>query len=614
MKCYSYIRFSSKEQRLGGSRERQHDKAKKFADKMNWDMDESLCMYDEGLSAFHAVHRSRGELGVFLKLVEAGKIETPSALLVENLDRLSREQVTSQLTLFLGIIEAGITIVTLMDERIYDKKSLGEDTSQLFISISIMARAHEESKSKQDRRGYAWEKARKNARKGKKIKARCAGWLKLNKKTGEFEYIEKHVESVRRIYELYLDGHGVHTICKILNKEKRTTFHKSTKGWGHTQVKRLLETRAVIGEIQFMKTASTESGKKTYIEDGDAVKDYYPAIIDEDTFYQAQQLQKIKKGSFGKVGKMNNLFSGIVRCGYCGATKQFGVRGRNKIKYLMCRNAKTGLCSAGMIFSFKYKDLEDAFLSYCSRLKVNDIISDEMSDNKKQIENLRKQVVTLTSKIEESKIKVDNFSEAIGSGSIDFIALFRDKIEVELAFQKDSKDHLQELSAEIVELESVEKKSSESLKSLQTLIEQLKSEDDTVRLSVRRKLQKNIKELVTEIKLYQAGKYYVEMFIEDDSFKHLVHENKAIHSRRMAQYREAEIHFRAGGVMVLAHDYEKEGLRLAWETEEDNRITKKTLDGLAKNDNISAEILEEIATQEILFKKNVEGIKFKDEE
>jgi DNA invertase Pin-like site-specific DNA recombinase len=45
----------------------------------------------------YVLHKSKGALGQFLKLVEQGCIAKGSTLLVENMDRLSREQVLDAL-------------------------------------------------------------------------------------------------------------------------------------------------------------------------------------------------------------------------------------------------------------------------------------------------------------------------------------------------------------------------------------------------------------------------------------------------------------------------------------------------------------------------------------
>ncbi|GAG98906.1 unnamed protein product [marine sediment metagenome] len=74
MKAYSYIRFSSPEQRKGDSMRRQIAASEQYAQQHNLTLDNTLRMTDEGLSAFHGMHRTKGALGVFLKLVEQNKV------------------------------------------------------------------------------------------------------------------------------------------------------------------------------------------------------------------------------------------------------------------------------------------------------------------------------------------------------------------------------------------------------------------------------------------------------------------------------------------------------------------------------------------------------------
>jgi len=90
-KVYSYIRFSNLDQKKGNSTARQAQFAKSWATKNNMTLDSSLVMTDEGLSAYSGAHRNRGSLGQFLQLVEHEKIPVGSVLIVEAIDRLSRE-------------------------------------------------------------------------------------------------------------------------------------------------------------------------------------------------------------------------------------------------------------------------------------------------------------------------------------------------------------------------------------------------------------------------------------------------------------------------------------------------------------------------------------------
>ena len=116
MKAYSYVRFSTPEQMKGDSLRRQLEQSRRWADEHNVELDESL--QDIGVSGFKGKNRTEGALGRFLDLVQHGKIERGSYLLVESLDRLSREEVLSALASFTFIVKAGVTIVTLQDGQI----------------------------------------------------------------------------------------------------------------------------------------------------------------------------------------------------------------------------------------------------------------------------------------------------------------------------------------------------------------------------------------------------------------------------------------------------------------------------------------------------------------
>ena len=88
-------------------------------------------------------------MGQLEKQVAEGKIPRGTVLIVENLDRLSREDIVSAQLLLLNLINQGIEIVALSDnERRYSKETLAANPFELMISIMVMSRAHEESKIK----------------------------------------------------------------------------------------------------------------------------------------------------------------------------------------------------------------------------------------------------------------------------------------------------------------------------------------------------------------------------------------------------------------------------------------------------------------------------------
>jgi len=164
-KAYSYIRFSSPQQLKGDSLRRQLEASRAYAEAHDMILDDSL--RDIGVSAFKGKNATEGALKKFIELLEAGRIEKVSVLILESLDRLSRQQVFTALGLFSSILSAGIEIVTLADNQHYTAASIN-DVGQIMFSLISMSRSHEESAVKSKRLAASWENRRKLAVEGKR--------------------------------------------------------------------------------------------------------------------------------------------------------------------------------------------------------------------------------------------------------------------------------------------------------------------------------------------------------------------------------------------------------------------------------------------------------------
>ncbi len=152
--AYSYIRFSHPDQAKGDSIRRQMVAAADWSERNRISLDTSTTLHDLGKSAFTGTHRTnpdRHALAAFLKLVEAGKVPRGSYLILENLDRLSREHIQPALLLALNLLQAGIRIVQLKPaEMVFDDKS---DTMPVMMMMMELSRGHGESAMKSERIG-----------------------------------------------------------------------------------------------------------------------------------------------------------------------------------------------------------------------------------------------------------------------------------------------------------------------------------------------------------------------------------------------------------------------------------------------------------------------------
>ncbi len=294
-KVYSYIRFSTPEQRLGDSERRQLEAAEAYAQRKQLEFDESPMM-DEGRSAYHGVHRKKGHLGRFMRLIETGEVPPGSILIVENIDRLSREDFLQAFETVRRIISNNVTIVTLTPEAEYNKESLhGGLIHQL---VGQMQMAHDESSKKAKRGKENWKQKRKLARKqGQVLTRRRPAWLGIATKDGcvlpaghqggrvdysevQFVVIPDAAEAIRMAFQHKLDGIGARASAAKLNADAPW---KPRNGWRDSYVKKTLSNRTVLGEYQPHEIVD---GKR--VPSGDAIEGYYPPIVLPEVFFAVQ--------------------------------------------------------------------------------------------------------------------------------------------------------------------------------------------------------------------------------------------------------------------------------------------------------------------------------------
>ena len=243
--------MSTETQLKGDSLRRQLEASAKYAKENELELVESIdgkALRDIGVSGFKGKNSQRGVLAYFLEALKNGKVESNAVLLIESLDRLSRDRLTEALTQFISILDYGIEIVTLTDRQRYTKEIINQNQGAIFISLAIMFRANEESEIKSQRLQAVWNHKRSIAHE-KPTTTIAPGWLTFSPKTKRFEVIPARVKIVRKIFELCSDTCGQHGITKYLNENAIPVFGKS-KLWNRSYVHKILANRAVLGEFQ----------------------------------------------------------------------------------------------------------------------------------------------------------------------------------------------------------------------------------------------------------------------------------------------------------------------------------------------------------------------------
>lgn len=445
-KAYSYLRFSTPEQLKGDTLRRQIDAAQRYSRSNDLDLDTDFTFRDLGVSAFRGKHAEEGALAAFIEAVDTGRVEPGSYLLVESLDRLSRERIMSALHQFSDLLSKGIYIVTLSDGQVYDSESINSLTG-LIVPLVSMARANEESELKSKRLRAAWQNKRDRAAKGEHVLTRWApAWLEL--KNGKFVVIERRAAVVRRIFEMALKGIGIVNIARQLNVEGVAPFSRSN-GWYQSYVRKILYNEAVFGRFQPMRT-SYQDGKKRRVPDGEPIDNYYPAIVSEADFYKVKHS---RPGPSGK-GKVlpRNVLNGIVFCKRCGGKMHYISKGPppKGRSYLACDTARRlKKCDAR---SVPYQPVLNYVLEHLPEYQnYYDANRPSAKDSDREIDEIAAQIAIAEERIER-------MVDAIEAG--DFQAIKKRLIEREAELEK-----LKAAQAELVEKRAIKEAGSDDLES-----------------------------------------------------------------------------------------------------------------------------------------------------
>lgn len=368
--AYSYVRFSSPEQAKGDSLRRQVDLRDRWLATHGIALDTSLTLRDEGISGFSGKHREnpdRHALATFLEFVHAGRIARGSYLIVESLDRLTREHIRPALTLLLNLIDNGIRIVQLLPvETIYDENV---EPMTLMMAIMELSRGHSESRMKSERLGRAWCAKRERASSQREVLTkRIPGWLTV--RNGILAIDEARASVVRRIFTMASGGYGLGQITKALNAEQVPPIGRASY-WARSYVAKILATRTVLGEFQPHRMANRQ--KRT--PEGDLILDYYPAILSEAEWYAARAALTDRRSKPGRLGKgAINLFANLLRDARDGGTLiQINKGKKSGGKLLASYRAHQGLEGAKMV-TFPFDPFERAILSQLREIAIDDVL------------------------------------------------------------------------------------------------------------------------------------------------------------------------------------------------------------------------------------------------
>lgn len=317
-------------------------------------MDDELTFRDRGVSGFTGANVETGELGVFLERVKDGTIPRGSWLLVENLDRVSRQSARKAVRTIEDIVEAGITLVDLSDGggKEYSAEALDKDQFLFVMMVMKFIRANEESATKGSRVAKAHAARRKKFAGQEKLTKpytlKLPGWLRWDASTSSYALIEERAALLRWMFEMADGGMGVHSIAAHLNETKEDTWGAGkwkAKYWHRSYVRKLLANKAAIGIFVPHRVVKVEGMRTKQRIPEAAIEHRFPAAVDRELFERVNaRLSTTEARGKNATAPVRSIFAGVMKCQYCGGTVTRVNKGAHV--YLVCAaaHAKAGTC------------------------------------------------------------------------------------------------------------------------------------------------------------------------------------------------------------------------------------------------------------------------------
>ncbi len=317
-----YARFSTAEQSKGYSLERQTKLGIEFAAKREWLVEKTIT--DQGRSAFHGANRAEGSALSDFELEARNGLHTGKVLIVENIDRLSRQGAKAAAQLVWALNGYGVDVATFHDSQIYGAGN--GDMMELFGLIVKAQLAYEESEKKSQRTKASWNNRFEAMEAGtqKRPIPHTPNWI--DRIDGKFALNSHRTAVLNEIYDLYIDGVGIHSIVTILNGRGEPDWSELAKkrtqgGWFYSIIHRLLHKRSVLGE---------------YVKgDGTLVAaDFYPQAITTEKFNRAQAALAMRKSNAKPAAnRQHSVLTCLVFCDECGGGAHFEQRVGRQLSY-----------------------------------------------------------------------------------------------------------------------------------------------------------------------------------------------------------------------------------------------------------------------------------------
>ena len=382
-----------------------------------------------------------------MRLMDAARTEAFDVVVVEALDRLSRDMED------LAGIHKRLSFFGIEIDAVHD----GTADAILVGIRGLIGQMQREDGAKKVRRGMAGV-----VRAGRHAGGRPYGYRVVPGHRGELKVVEEEAEVVRRIFAAFAAGRPPREIAGDLNREgvappRGTRWNASTIN-GNAQrgagiiFNELYTGRIVWNKVRMVKNPDTGKrlSRPNPHEEWQTVPAPHLRIIDDDTWARVHERKSEKAHLMTHMKRRPaHLLSGLLRCGCCGSGMSVHDRDKTGKTRIRCSAVReNGSCTNRRIIYLR--DVEKAVLSGMrEELKDPRLIESYARKYNEERQGLAARATATRARLESKRARIENERQR----SIDMAV--KGVIEEDDARQKiaDLKARRLEVEAEIASLE-----------------------------------------------------------------------------------------------------------------------------------------------------------------
>lgn len=239
------------------------------------------------------------------------------------------------------------------------------------------------------------------------------GYVMVDYQKREYRVDHLAAQVVQRIYEMYVKGYGYKKIANTLTEEGIATPKKRLKQlweeqgktyigpvndiWNTASINHIIGNDFYIGTLRtnkYSRRGINGTDKKVSEEKQFVFEDFHEPILTKELFYKAQTIhdsRKREKSHYRGTKKYDNDYTGLMKCGDCGAPMFSISNGKRKPAYYCgaYHNHGRSACTSHHILVSVLDDLVKQYIVMIKKNadKVIDYLNSELEKNRKKNAN-----------------------------------------------------------------------------------------------------------------------------------------------------------------------------------------------------------------------------------